>query len=218
MSASLGSSQLTNRSRHPAWLATAAAFSLLLTVALLAILVGGYVLHWSWTGYLGKHHHPRQLWDWLTLLVQPLTLLLLPLWLRSHDQRSGVWKLAAVGAALAMGVLVLGGYLLNWTWTGFSDNTLWDWLGLFLVPFLLPVVLLFIVNLQSHERVREPSNALGFAGDGGFVTTGDSAPPQRDSLTFECMCVTCARSRADNRGLVSPPHHRIDEHAGPLQP
>jgi len=51
-------------------------------------------------------------------------------------------------------VLVLGGYVLGWAWTGFRGNTLWDWLELLVVPFVLPVVLLQLS--REEERLTDP--------------------------------------------------------------
>ena len=34
--------------------------------------------------------------------------------------------------------LVLAGYLAHWRWTGFTGNTVWDWLHLLLLPLLVP--------------------------------------------------------------------------------
>ncbi len=42
---------------------------------------------------------------------------------------------------VAFVVVVFGGYALAWGWTGFQGNTLWDWLRLLLVPFVLPATL-----------------------------------------------------------------------------
>ncbi|HEX5563005.1 MAG TPA: hypothetical protein VFX52_15300 [Nocardioidaceae bacterium] len=112
------------------------------------LLLAGYVFGWRWTGYRDEKHHDeiRTLWDWLTLLLLPLTLALLPFWLRSGDRGRRSWRALAGAATLAFAVLVVGGYRLGWTWTGFTGNTLWDWLGLFLMPFLLPLVLLLVVE------------------------------------------------------------------------
>ena len=43
---------------------------------------------------------------------------------------------AVIGAiALAAVVVIIGGYALNWAWTGFTDNNqLWDWMRLLLLP------------------------------------------------------------------------------------
>lgn len=43
--------------------------------------------------------------------------------------------LALAALAIAFGVVIVGGYRLGWTWTGFSDNgTIWDWLQLLVLP------------------------------------------------------------------------------------
>ena len=117
--------------------------------------LAGYLFGWRWTGYFNQNErHPQQLWDWLTLLLQPLTLALLPLWLRSRHHNGRSWVFVAVAVGVLFVVLVLGGYLLDWTWTGFTGNTVWDWLGLFLMPFLLPLVLILLVQRQSQQAAR----------------------------------------------------------------
>src|SRR4051812_49640819 len=52
---------------------------------------------------------------------------------------TGVARSTARGIVLAgvavLGVLLWGGYVRHWAWTGFGDNdTLWDWLELALLP------------------------------------------------------------------------------------
>ena len=49
----------------------------------------------------------------------------------------------AIIAALAAGwiVTVIGGYALQWQWTGYAGNTVWGWLGIFL-PLVFPTLLL----------------------------------------------------------------------------
>lgn len=39
-------------------------------------------------------------------------------------------------------IIVIGGYLFGWKWTGFTDQTLWDWLK-FLLAVAVPAVLVF---------------------------------------------------------------------------
>jgi hypothetical protein len=51
--------------------------------------------------------------------------------------------------ALALAVVLYGGYVGGWSWTGFSDNdTLWDWLQLLLLP--VAVAALPIWMRKSH--------------------------------------------------------------------
>ncbi len=38
-------------------------------------------------------------------------------------------------------MFVTVGYAIPWGWTGFTGNTLWDWLHLLLLPLLLPTVI-----------------------------------------------------------------------------
>ena len=111
--------------------------------------LGGYLGGWAWTGFRGN-----TLWDWLHLLVLPVVLALLPLWLRTHTRLELVWVLALGLAGLVFVVLVVGGYVLGWAWTGFRGNTLWDWLELLVVPFVLPVVLLQLG--REEERLSDP--------------------------------------------------------------
>ena len=75
----------------------------------------------------------------------------MPLWLRAGSRRTRDWLVFGPPPPRRCVVLVLGGYLLHWTWTGFEGNTLWNWLGLFLVPFLLPLVLLFLLHEERHQ-------------------------------------------------------------------
>lgn len=123
-------------------------------LALVVVVVGGYLLHWHWTGYLSPEqgHTPRTLWDWLSLLLQPLVLAFVPVYFKLRGRGSAVWPVVLLGGALILGVLVAGGYASGWRWTGFEGNTLWDWLGLFLVPFLLPLALVFLDVELEHRR------------------------------------------------------------------
>jgi hypothetical protein len=120
------------------------------------LLLGGYAFGWGWTGYRNQTGEVNKLWDWLTLLLQPLTLALLPLWLRSGARRRRDWLVLGTAAAVVFLVLVVGGYRLGWSWTGFAGNTLWDWLKLFLMPFLLPLVLLLMVPAEEDHTVLVP--------------------------------------------------------------
>jgi hypothetical protein len=100
------------------------------------VVVAGYAVPWSWTGFEGN-----KVWDWLELLALPLAVALTPLipdlrrhWNRRHTE-------AALAGLAVFVVIVVGGYVGNWSWTGFRGNTLWDWLHLLLLPLLLPTVI-----------------------------------------------------------------------------
>lgn len=161
-------------------LAGAGLFGLVVLVEL-----AGYLFGWRWTGYVNREGHPNQLWDWLTLLLQPLTLALLPLWLRSRHRHGRSWVFVAAAVAVLFVVVVLGGYLLDWTWTGFAGNTVWDWLGLFLMPFLLPLVLVLLVQRQSQAASRAAPAAGARSGTGGDPGAGrqQGVPPPVAALS-----------------------------------
>ena len=115
------------RRRRVAELA-AAAFVLLVAL--------GYLVPIAWTGFPGN-----ELWDWLELVLLPAVLVLAPLWpqLRPRLRRHHHVLLALAAAGLA--VLVVLGYVVPLRWTGFTGNTLWDWLELVLAPLATPLVL-----------------------------------------------------------------------------
>jgi len=105
-------------------------------VAFGVLVAGGYGLGWTWTGFQGN-----VLWDWLELLALPVVLACLPAWLESRASRRLEWRLFLAALTLAFALVIAGGYGLGWTWTGFQGNTLWDWIHLFLMPFVLPAPL-----------------------------------------------------------------------------
>ena len=112
-----------------------------------AIIAASYTFDWAWTGFRG-----RTLWDWLELLVLPIVLALLPLWLTTRHSMHPRWRLVGLAGMVAFAVAVIGGYGLGWAWTGFEGNTLWDWLHLLLVPFLLPAGIAWAtVRLREQE-------------------------------------------------------------------
>jgi MFS family permease len=125
------------------------AFGLLAAFVLLVIL--GYAVPWDWTGFRGN-----TLWDWFGLIVLPVTLILMPrlLEMRREDWRAHHWALSSTLAAIFIAV-VLGGYLGKWGWTGFTDNKLWDWMHLLLLPLLLPTLILPMLKPKAMGRVMK---------------------------------------------------------------
>jgi hypothetical protein len=110
-------------------------FAACVLVAFVVLVVLGYVIPWSWTGFPGN-----KLWDWMGLILLPLVVASIRLWpeiRRRFAPRHAVAFTALVSALVA---LVLVGYLRPWTWTGFTGNTLWDWIQLLAVPLLVPTV------------------------------------------------------------------------------
>jgi hypothetical protein len=88
---------------------------------------------------------------------------------------------------MLFGLVVLTGYLFDWTWTGFTGNTLWDWLGLFLVPFLLPLVLLLIVDSDSTDRNGRPTERAEMSGRRPASTGPRDKGSQRVSLLLAAV-------------------------------
>jgi hypothetical protein len=134
--------------RYLSWAGGAAVIALTILVA------GGYGWNWNWTGFAGNY-----LWEWLNLLLLPLVVALIPLWLRSRIAHRDVWIAAMAGAAAMLTVLILGGYGLNWSWTGFAGNSLWDWIHLLLVPLVLPASLAWLDDRQHELRMLRAAAA-----------------------------------------------------------
>jgi heme/copper-type cytochrome/quinol oxidase subunit 4 len=135
----------TRRSLRIEWRGAASA----LVLAAIVLVVGGYAYGWHFTGFPGK-----TLWDWLDLLVLPVALTLLPVSLEASWGRFRETRLVLTIAGVALGLLVVAGYALDWEWTGFRGNTFWDWLHLLLVPFLLPAAVTWL-----SARAREAPEA-----------------------------------------------------------
>jgi putative effector of murein hydrolase LrgA (UPF0299 family) len=132
-------------------------------LALFALVVlAGYAIPWAWTGFVGN-----SLWDWLNLLALPVAVALMPI----YRELRAAWTprhSAAITAGLGVfAVFVLGGYLGHWHWTGFTGNTLWDWLHLLLLPLLLPtlVVPLMMPMATSRLDLVRPARAPAEAAD-----------------------------------------------------
>jgi hypothetical protein len=68
----------------------------------------------------------------------PLALTLTPVWLKTRTRHPRLWRGAVLALTGSFVVLLVGGYRQDWRWTGFTGNTLWAWVSLFIVPFLLP--------------------------------------------------------------------------------
>jgi uncharacterized membrane protein len=136
----------------------------LLAAALVAaVLVGGYQAHWSWTGISGQ---TATLWDWFELLLLPITVATLPLWLTKRQALDSRRKAAGLALLAAFAVLVVLGYTVPWSWTGFPDNHLWDWINLLLLPL---VVATFPIWPEIRSELRMHHHVLLVAAAGGLV-------------------------------------------------
>jgi hypothetical protein len=55
---------------------------------------------------------------------------------------------------------VIGGYAVQWTWTGYPGNTLWEWLQMLLVPLVFPTILLpFLLKWISGNAAERAAKA-----------------------------------------------------------
>jgi hypothetical protein len=52
-------------------------------------------------------------------------------------------------------VLVIAGYLVPIQWTGFTGNTMWDWVKLLIMPVVVPLVLAPLLAASMSERLQE---------------------------------------------------------------
>jgi hypothetical protein len=76
----------------------------------------------------------------------------LPLWFSTNRRFEDRWRAVGLAGLAVFVVVVVGGYALDWGWTGFHGNTLWDWLRLLLVPFVLPATLAWFSARAESER------------------------------------------------------------------
>jgi hypothetical protein len=162
---------------------------LLILVGFGALVLAGYLVPLSWTGF-----SDNTLWDWLELLLLPLVVATASLWaepgatdgpVADPRPRRRYLALAMLGG-LIFGLLVLFGYLVPWSWTGFSDNTAWDWVKLLLLPILVPLVLLPIVTEALTDRLTleqsdEPSRQDPLEAPEPGASTAASSPSSGSS-------------------------------------
>jgi hypothetical protein len=129
------------------------------------VVIFGYAVPWRWTGFRGN-----TVWDWFNLVFLPLALVLIPWFVDlRHNWQARHTVMTGVGLAIFL-AFVLGGYLASWTWTGFTGNTLWNWMQLLILPLLVPTVILpafrpialrQVVYLDEHGNVRPPPSSEG---------------------------------------------------------
>jgi hypothetical protein len=149
-----------SRARRLAYAAFAVGFA--------ALVVIGYLVPLTWTGFRGN-----TLWDCFLLVLLPLTLVVAGVWPKTSRSLRTPHK--AVLALLAVGWIVslVGGYVWAWSWTGYQGNTLWDWLGLLLLPLVFPTILPALVDWVSGSAGDVVRNAEEHPG--GAHEHGDAA-------------------------------------------
>ncbi|MGN6744476.1 MAG: hypothetical protein ACTHJL_14455, partial [Amnibacterium sp.] len=122
-----------------------------LLVAFAVLVLLGYLVPLAWTGFPGN-----TLWDWFELTLLPVVVTATPVWVRANTvQRRHL--LAAGGAMAVFGVLVIAGYTIPLTWTGFHGNTAWDWVKLLLIPALLPTVVIPLLTTRMRRSLGVPA-------------------------------------------------------------
>lgn len=132
------------------------------------VLWGGYSHHWSWTGINGR---TATLWDWLKLLLLPISVAILPIWLARDVSVNREVKTAALLLAPVFGLIVLLGYVVPWGWTGFSGNTLWDWLNLVALPLAVALIPVFS-DLRREWRAHHTAISLTLLAVLGVMVIG----------------------------------------------
>ncbi|GAC1393159.1 MAG: hypothetical protein NVSMB38_19950 [Ktedonobacteraceae bacterium] len=111
---------------------------------LILLAICSYLFNWKWTGFNGN-----TLWDWLQLLVLPVSITAASIWFSTQQQWRTQWTLVLIATIVAFIVLAIGGYGFGWKWTGFGGNTLWDWLKLLILPIVLPTVMTWFTTQPS---------------------------------------------------------------------
>jgi hypothetical protein len=149
--------------------AAAGAGAVVAVVVVVLVVYGGYGQHWRWIGVNGS---TATLWDWLHLLLLPLAAVALPLWLRHRPRVSGAVATALTVAMLAFVSVVLAGYLVPWGWTGFTGNTLWDWLNLAALPLAVALIPVLVELRSDWGRRHAVALAVGAAAFLALVLAG----------------------------------------------
>jgi hypothetical protein len=135
--------------------------SVVIAVAALTALWGGYVLDWQWTGFAAND----QLWDWLHLLLLPVVFGTIPIWIQHADHMSRARRATYGAAVVVFAVFVALGYLFPLRWTGFPGNTLWDWFELIVLPAALVSVRAWPAagrSMRLHQKGIIAFLALGW--------------------------------------------------------
>lgn len=132
---------------------------------------GGYTQGWDWTGVTDKD----TLWHWMQLLMVPIAFATLPLVLKEHGKMRTERKLLLLGLLIAFVALVIAGYAVPLQWTGFTGQTLWDWLSLLLLPMAVTSVR-FLHAERKLGFFHYATLAVIIAGFGVLIAFGYMAP------------------------------------------
>ena len=154
--------------RRNRWIAGGVAVAF---AAFAVILWGGYTQGWAWTGVSDED----TLWHWMQLLMVPIAFAALPTVLREHTAMRMGRKLIMLGVVVAFVAFVIVSYVVPLDWTGFTGNTLWDWLSL----LLLPIAIISVRFLRAERTItwaHYASAAVLLAGFAVLIVLGYVAP------------------------------------------
>lgn len=87
-------------------------------LAFVAFVVAGYVVPLRWTGFRG-----HTLWNWLTLIVLPITITTATVWPKTGRRFRPVYRDTAEFLGAAWVVTLIGGYGLGWAWRGYPGTS-----------------------------------------------------------------------------------------------
>jgi len=59
-----------------------------LVALFLTIIIGGYTLHWAWTGFTGDKVIYKSLYDWMQLLFIPVVLAVAGFWFNHRERKA----------------------------------------------------------------------------------------------------------------------------------
>jgi len=97
--------------------------------------------------------------------------------LAAFIKRDSVRQTGASALAAVLLVLLWGGYIRNWQWTGFPGNEqLWDWLHLLLLPMVVATIPLWLRHREYISRKRRRLYLTCAAAFGVFVVAGYLVP------------------------------------------
>lgn len=86
-------------------------------------------------------------------------------------------KGAAYAMAAALLVVLWGGYIRRWQWTGFQENgQVWDWLTLLLLPVVLGTIPVWIQYREYIGKGRRVFYAVVVVAWAGFMIVGYLIP------------------------------------------
>jgi hypothetical protein len=191
------------------------------TAALASVLfvLAGYLAPLVWTGFRGQ-----TLWNWLTLIVLPITLTTVRTWPTTGREVKRVHVIAAGSLAIGWLVTLVGGYAFGWTWTGYEGNKLWDWMELLLSPiainlFVVPALIKLVSGnvaarakalSAAHERVSRELH-LGAA---DVASTEPAATAQPRAAHPEHGAAAPGETKAPRAHREGPDRNRLAALAG----